>query len=183
MRRSLDDARREHEAGDLSDEDHDLLVAGTRPGWPGAGGAGALGPVPPRRRTPRRRRPTAGRRRGGGAGRLDTATHGALAQGGIAGSCLLIVAGVVILVVHFVQARQPGQASSGSISVPQAQQIEQQLSEANSLNNAGGAKNEEAALEPLQRRVWPRTRRTPTHWPARAGSCGTWGRPRTRRRW
>jgi hypothetical protein len=48
--------------------------------------------------------------------------------------------------VHFVQARQPGQASSGSISVPQAQQIEEQLSEANSLNNAGGVKNEEAAL-------------------------------------
>ena len=35
--------------------------------------------------------------------------------------------GRVILVVHFVQARQPGQASSGSVTVSQAQLIEQQL--------------------------------------------------------
>ena len=35
---------------------------------------------------------------------------------GIVGSCLLIAVGVVILVVHFVQARQPGQASSGSVT-------------------------------------------------------------------
>ena len=65
---------------------------------------------------------------------------------GIAASCLLIVAGVVILVAHFVQARQPGQASSGSISVSQAQQIEQQLAAGSALDNAGGAKNEQAAL-------------------------------------
>ena len=35
---------------------------------------------------------------------------------GIVGSCLLIAAGAVILVVHSVQARQPGQASSGSVT-------------------------------------------------------------------
>jgi tetratricopeptide (TPR) repeat protein len=66
---------------------------------------------------------------------------------GIGASCLLIVLGIVILVVHFVQARQPGQASSGDISVSQAQQIEQQLTQAASLASAGGAKNDQAALD------------------------------------
>jgi hypothetical protein len=65
---------------------------------------------------------------------------------GIAVSCLFIAAGVVILVVHFVQARQPGQASSGGITVSQAQQIEQQLTQAASLASAGGLKNDQAAL-------------------------------------
>ena len=45
---------------------------------------------------------------------------------------------------HFVTARQPGQASSGSISVPQAQLIEQQLADALTQNDAG---NTQAALE------------------------------------
>ena len=46
-------------------------------------------------------------------------------------------AGAVILVVHFVQARQPGQASSGSVTLSQAQLIEQQLQQALTLNNKG----------------------------------------------
>ena len=63
---------------------------------------------------------------------------------GIVGSCLLIAAGAVILVVHSVQARQPGQASSGSVTLSQAQLIEQQLNQANTLNQQGSTK---AALE------------------------------------
>ena len=59
----------------------------------------------------------------------------------IAGSCLLIAVGLVILVVHFVQARQPGQASSGSVSVSQAQLIEQQLQQADALNQQGSTKS------------------------------------------
>jgi hypothetical protein len=59
---------------------------------------------------------------------------------GIIGSCLLIVVGLVILVVHFVQARQPGQASSGSVTVSQAQLIEQQLQQADTLNQQGSTK-------------------------------------------
>jgi Tfp pilus assembly protein PilF len=62
----------------------------------------------------------------------------------IAVACGLIAVGVVILVVHYVQARQPGQASSGSVSVSQAQQIEQQLQEALAANNKGDTK---AAIE------------------------------------
>jgi len=60
---------------------------------------------------------------------------------GIIGSCLLIAVGLVILVVHFVQARQPGQASSGSVSVSQAQLIEQQLEQADALNQQGSTKS------------------------------------------
>ena len=63
---------------------------------------------------------------------------------GIVAACLLIAFGAVLLVVHFVQARQPGQASSGSVTVSQAQLIEQQLQHADTLNQQGSTK---AALE------------------------------------
>jgi hypothetical protein len=53
---------------------------------------------------------------------------------------------VVILVVHFVQGRQPGQVSSGSISVSEAQQMEQQLGQAQSLAAAGWPSNQQKAL-------------------------------------
>ncbi len=148
LRRSLDDAAREHGAGDLSDEDHDLLVArdsarlaeveaelaaltfdagGTaaadadneRPVAFLLGAGGAPVPDEPGRRMPLWRRI------------------------GIVVACGFIVLGAVILVAHFVQARQPGQASSGSVTQTQAQQIEEQLQQALTLNNAG---NVEGAL-------------------------------------
>ena len=59
-------------------------------------------------------------------------------------ACLLIATGAGVLVVHFVQSRQPGQSSSGSVSLSQAQLIEQQLQQALGLNNKGNTK---AALE------------------------------------
>ncbi len=59
---------------------------------------------------------------------------------GIVAACLLIAVGAVTLVVHFVQARQPGQASSGSVTVSQAQLIEQQLAQASTLNAKGSTK-------------------------------------------
>jgi tetratricopeptide (TPR) repeat protein len=63
---------------------------------------------------------------------------------GIVAACLLIAGGAVILVVHSVQARQPGQASSGSVTLSQAQRIVQQLGQANTLDQQGSTK---AALE------------------------------------
>jgi cytochrome c-type biogenesis protein CcmH/NrfG len=136
--RSLDDAEREHEAGDLSDDDHTLLVARDSARLAEVEAELALlgeepaGPPPETKavedaRTERARLP-----------------HWRLV--GIVASCLLIAAGAVILVVHFVSARQPGQASSGSITVSQAQQIEQQLAQAQSFDAAGGAANERKAL-------------------------------------
>ena len=63
---------------------------------------------------------------------------------GIVAACLLIVTGIAVLVVHSVQGRQPGQFSSGGVTLSQAQQITQQLSQALTLNNQG---NQEGALQ------------------------------------
>ncbi|HVT42267.1 MAG TPA: hypothetical protein VHD39_04730, partial [Acidimicrobiales bacterium] len=147
LRRSLEDADRELEAGDLSAEDHALLVARDRArlteveaeldafgdtpaASTGAGvavssangpgevteGDGADDATPPRRRLSPWR------------------------WVGIVASSLLIVVGLVILVVHFVQAGQPGQPISGSVTLSQAQKIEQQLNQALTLNNQGDTK-------------------------------------------
>ncbi len=59
---------------------------------------------------------------------------------GIVGASLCIAAGAAILVAHYVQARQPGQASSGSVTVSQAQLIEQQLVQADTLDQQGSTK-------------------------------------------
>jgi len=146
LRRSLDDARREYEAGDLSDEDYDVLV--TRDAARLAEVEGELAALPPEPTEPAA--PTATTSLGDSeSSEADTVPRPPMSiwrKVGIGVSCLFIAAGVVILVVHFVQARQPGQASSGGITVPQAQQIEQQLAQAASLASVGGAKNEQAAL-------------------------------------
>jgi tetratricopeptide (TPR) repeat protein len=133
LQRSLADADREREAGDLSDEDHAVLVARDRSrlvevedelaaldaAVPAPSDAAPSEPTS----TEAERRPMARWR-----------------KVGIVASCLLIVAGGGILVAHFVQARQPGQASSGSVTVSQAQLIEQQLAQASTLNNDGSTK-------------------------------------------
>jgi len=129
LRRSLDDADREHEAGDLSDEDHAVLVARDAARLaeveaelaalgpePTATAPSPVDPVPERRPLPLWRRV------------------------GIVVACLLIATGAGVLVVHFVQSRQPGQSSSGSVSLSQAQLIEQQLQQALALNNKGNTK-------------------------------------------
>jgi tetratricopeptide (TPR) repeat protein len=129
LRRSLDDADREHDAGDLSDEDHAVLVArdSTRLAEVEAELA-ALDPEPTAAEPPQP------------AGVPERRPLPLWRRMGIAAACLLIAAGAVILVVHFVQARQPGQASSGSVSLSQAQLIEQQLQQALALNNDGNTK-------------------------------------------
>jgi hypothetical protein len=139
--RSLDDAAREHEAGDLSEEDYSVLV--TRDSSRLAeveAELALLGPEPSERSEP-------------APGTRSEATPETERIGmprwrkvGIVASCLLIAAGVVILVLHFVQGRQPGQVSSGSITVSEAQQIEQQLAQAQSLAAAGGIVNQQKAL-------------------------------------
>src|SRR6185312_4903249 len=109
LRRSLDDARREREAGDLSDEDYDVLV--TRD----AARLAEVEAEPAEQSDPDAQRPASS---GIEASDADGAPRPPMAMWrkvGIGASCLLIVLGVVILVVHFVQARQPGQAASGGI--------------------------------------------------------------------
>lgn len=145
LRRSLDDARLEHEAGDLSDEDYGVLV--TRDTARLAEVEAELAALGPEAAGPEDGAPSAvgvsSETDSDAAARPPMATWRKV---GIVVSSLFIVAGLVILVVHFVQARQPGQASSGGITVSQAQQIEQQLAQAASLAATGGAKNDQAAL-------------------------------------
>jgi tetratricopeptide (TPR) repeat protein len=158
LRRSLEDAAREHEAGDLSDEDHALLVARdtTRLAEVEAE-LDALGEPGQTEADETSETDGAARRHLAAAGepsRPDEAGEGVATSAtpaprvrmalwrkvGIVVACGFIVLGAVILVAHFVQARQPGQASSGSISQTQAQQIEEQLQQALALNNSGNVK-------------------------------------------
>jgi tetratricopeptide (TPR) repeat protein len=134
LQRSLADADREREAGDLSVEDHALLVGRDRNRLAEVEAElAALTATVATSKAPRR-----GRAGSTSAERPPMALWRRL---GIIGSCALIAVGLVILVVHFVQARQPGQASSGSVTVSQAQLIEQQLQQADALNQQGSTKS------------------------------------------
>jgi hypothetical protein len=147
LRRSLDDARSEREAGDLSEEDYDVLVTRDAARLTEVEAElAALGPEPAEPAAEAALAASSGAESSDGDGDGTPRPMATWRKVGICVSCLFIVAGIVILVVHFVQARQPGQASSGGITVSQAQQIEQQLAQAASLASAGGAKNDEAAL-------------------------------------
>jgi tetratricopeptide (TPR) repeat protein len=133
LRRSLDDADREHEAGDLSDEDHALLAARDSARLVEVEAALAtLGPEP---------KADEG---SAAAASTERRVFPLWRRIGVVAASLLIVTGVAVLVVHSVQGRQPGQFSSGSVTVSQAQQITEQLSQALALNNQG---NEEGALQ------------------------------------
>ena len=144
LRRSLDDAHREHEAGDLSDDDYDVLVS--RDSARLAEVEAELAALGPEAADPEAEPATSASTESSDVDATPRPPMAMWRKVGIAMSCLFIAAGVVILVVHFVQARQPGQASSGGITVSQAQQIEQQLAQAASLASAGGLKNDQAAL-------------------------------------
>jgi tetratricopeptide (TPR) repeat protein len=135
LQRSLADADRERDAGDLSSEDHALLVGRDRSRL--AEVEGEIAELDAASSAVRR----AGRAQ---PPQCERAPMPLWRRLGIVGACLLIAAGGLILVVHFVQARQPGQASSGSVTVSQAQLIEQQLAQASTLNQQGSTK---AALE------------------------------------
>ena len=133
LRRSLEDADRELESGDLSADDHAVLVArdAARLAEVEAELA-ALVPDP--------RQPAAEEAASDPPETKDHRPMPVWRRVGIVASCLLIALGAVILVVHFVQARQPGQASSGTVTLSQAQLIEQQLQQALVLNNQGQTK-------------------------------------------
>jgi tetratricopeptide (TPR) repeat protein len=126
--RSIDDAARERDAGDLSDSDYDVLVlrdrsrlaeveaelAALAPERP-ADAAPDSPDEPPRRRYGRWRRV------------------------GIVVACGFIVAGAVILVDHALSPALPGQAPSGTVTLTKAQQIEDQLAAAALLAQDGEA--------------------------------------------
>jgi tetratricopeptide (TPR) repeat protein len=147
LARSLDDAEREHNAGDLSDDDYRVLVARDRRKLAEVETAlAALGPdaaeevagvddvavaddvatlAPPRT-----------------GGRSEWRRIGIIA------SCFLILAGAVLLVSHALQSASPGQPVTGGTTNSKQQQIEQQLEEANTFNDEG---EELAALQVLEK--------------------------------
>jgi tetratricopeptide (TPR) repeat protein len=131
LERSLADADRERDAGDLSGDDHAVLVARDRARLAEVEDElAALDAAAPAPAKAERNEPAAAER-----GPMPW-----WRRLGIVGACLCIAAGAAILVVHYVQARQPGQASSGSVTVSQAQLIEQQLVQADTLNQQGSTK-------------------------------------------
>jgi tetratricopeptide (TPR) repeat protein len=137
--RSIDDAGREHDVGDLSDADYAVLVARDRARLAGVDAElAALGPEVATEAaaaaddepaapevTPRRR-------------------YGPWRRVGIIVFCLFILGGAVILVDHAVSPAAPGQAPSGTVTLSKAQKIEDQLAAAAVLTNDGEG---EQALE------------------------------------
>jgi len=124
--RSLGDADRELEAGDLSAEDHAVLTERDRLRLAEVDAAlAALGDAdedPPLAAAPPE---------------VVAARRSDWRRVGIVACVFLIVAGVVILVDHALRPRQPGQASSGSITLSKAQQVEEQLAQARADDNGG----------------------------------------------
>jgi hypothetical protein len=140
LRRSLQDAEREHAAGDLSDEDHAVLVARD---------TARLAEVETELAETEAELASADETGDGehpaGAPEASSPPTGwpLWRRVGVVAAGLLIALGLVILVTHSVRSRQPGQSSSGSVNLSQAQQIEQELQQALPLVS----KNPRAALE------------------------------------
>ena len=134
LRRSLEDADREHEAGDLEDADYVLLrrrdeasLADVEAQLAALDSRPAPDPVVPvgARRVPPgvRRRVRRPRRR---------------AWLGVVGT-LAVIAGVVVLVVNLTSTRLPGQVLTGGVTLTGAKLIDQELDQAAVLDDQGNA--------------------------------------------
>jgi tetratricopeptide (TPR) repeat protein len=124
--RSIDDAAREHDAGDLSDSDYGVLVVRDRSRLAEVEAElAALGPEAPADAGPEPSDAPPRRR------------YGTWSRVGIVVACLFIVTGAVILVDHAVSPAAPGQAPSGTVTLSKAQQIEDQLAAAAVLAEDG----------------------------------------------
>lgn len=130
--RSIDDADREHAAGDMAKADHDVLVMRDQKRLAEVEAElAALGPPAPT--TPDESEAVSSvvadvpaRRRLGPWRRV-----------GILAASLLIVAGAVILVNHAVNPSLPGQPVTGTVTESKVKQIADELTEAAVLNNNG----------------------------------------------
>jgi hypothetical protein len=144
LRRSLQDAAREHAAGDLSDEDHALLVArdATRLAEVEAELAQIEAELVPAADTEDGKRPEAEAEAAPDPS-SPSKRWPLWRRVGFVVASLLIAVGLVVLVTHSVHSRQPGQAPSGGVDLSQAQKIEQELQQALPLVS----KNPKAALE------------------------------------
>lgn len=130
--RSIDDAERELVAGDLSEDDYNVLLLRDQKRLTEVEAElAALGPAVSNE---------------SGAKPLESDTEVQLAAPsrrrfstrrriGVVVACLLIITGLVILVDHAVSPSLPGQPVSGSITESKVELIEQQLEEAEVFNN------------------------------------------------
>jgi tetratricopeptide (TPR) repeat protein len=125
LQRSLDDAEREHGAGDLSALDYDVLVARDRARLSEV--EAELAQLGPESADEAEVRPPA----------PAEVANSDWRRVGIIAACFVVVAGAVILVDHALNPRLPGQSISGGITETKADLIEQQLSDALTLNNKG----------------------------------------------
>jgi tetratricopeptide (TPR) repeat protein len=123
--RSLDDAEREHEAGDLSDADYTVLAnRDCRKLAEVEAELAQLGPDLTER---------ASADDGSGSASGEEAKPNERREWrrvGIIACCFLIVAGAVLLVSHALQSSTPGQPVTGSVSIPKDQLIEEELNQA-----------------------------------------------------
>jgi tetratricopeptide (TPR) repeat protein len=132
--RSIADAERELDAGDLAPADYDVLRQRDEARLAEVEAElAALGPAPPLPAEPHQDPPPLSRRR-----------FSPRRRAGIVVCCLLIAAGIGILVNHAVNPALPGQAVSGSVTITKEQQIDDELQQADILNNQ---KKGQAALQ------------------------------------
>lgn len=137
--RSIDDAEREYDAGDLAKADFDVLIVRDRTRLAEVDAElAALGPERSEGAIPIAEPEVAPVRR----------RYSNWRRAGIVVSCLFIVTGAVILVDHALNPAAPGQPSSGSTPESKAELIVAQLAEAAILNNDGEGK---PALELYQK--------------------------------
>jgi tetratricopeptide (TPR) repeat protein len=146
--RSIDDAVREYDAGDLEQADYEVLTTRDRlrlaeveaslaalgPATPSGEAAGTAQAAAPSAATSTDAAPTDATSPAAERPRFSVRRRISMVV-----ACCFIVAGAVILVDHALNPRLPDQASSGSITLPKAQLIEEQLTEALALNNQGKA--------------------------------------------
>jgi hypothetical protein len=123
---SLADAAREHEAGDLSDEDYRVLRLRDEQRLDEVSTQLALADATPAETNGHAATDTAGDRRPkGGRSRRPRVL-------GLAGAALVAI-GAVVLVVHLTSSRLPGQTATGSVQLSKAQRINQELEQADAM--------------------------------------------------
>lgn len=131
LRRSLDDAAREHGAGDLTDEDYALLRTRDERRLAEVDAALTARVGVSRRPAPTGSPPPSPRRHFGR--RVQWKRKWWMAAAGVAAIC----AAAIVLLVQLTSPRLPGQDATGSISLNTAQTIERQLAQAKSLVERG----------------------------------------------
>lgn len=132
LQRSLEDARREHEAGDLTDADYDALRRRDEEQLTAVEASIAALEEAPRAEV----EPSDGESTQPLAGRL----WGYRRRWWFAGlGVALVVAGAFVLVHALTTPRLPGEPATGTIDLNTAQQIERQLTQAKTLVRSGDA--------------------------------------------